>query len=146
MPPPLHRTPLPAKHCKCSNGVVNSVFTQADHPNCSKHFLCHPRDWHLVSSDSKCHKNAEDDTKTIRSIIFNYSSFLSYMNIWSKGANVCVLWSISPDHLNYTESGRYEIEIQQMHVARDIKNALNSSNGPLVVFKRKTNQLTWTYM
>lgn len=45
-----------------------------------------------------------------------------------------------------TDSGRYEIEIQQLHVARDIKNALNSSNGPLVVFKRKTNQLTCTYV
>ena len=56
-----------------------------------------------------------DATKTQNTILKTYSKlslfiFLTlYQHLGSKGANVCVLCSISPDRLNQAESSRYEI-------------------------------------
>ena len=61
-----------------------------------------------TSSDSKRHKTQNFILK-IYSKLSLFIFFTLYQHLGSKGANVCVLCSISPDHLNQAESRRYEI-------------------------------------
>ena len=65
-----------------------------------------------------------------------------YQHLGSKGAKFCILWSISTDHLNEAECGRYELQnvwyskCMASHVARDI-------TMPRTVRRRMVRLCSW---
>ena len=62
-----------------------------------------------AASDSKRHKNANDQADDISKITL-FTRFKLYHNLGSKHAKFSILRSISPDHLNLAESSRYTIQ------------------------------------